>query len=94
MTGPLRGRSRLFYWIGGIIVVILLLVAFSSWIVKLLWLGNLGYEQVFWTIKETQFLLFFAALIVGLLYVIPNMYYLSKNISFSVSISGGRRLET
>jgi uncharacterized membrane protein (UPF0182 family) len=89
MTGPLRGRSRLFYWVGGIIIVILLLVAFSDWIVKLLWLNNLGYEQIFWTIKETQFLLFFAALIVGLLYVIPNMYYLSKNISF-VSINLGR----
>ncbi|HYW33799.1 MAG TPA: UPF0182 family protein, partial [Balneolaceae bacterium] len=92
MASTKNRRSKLLYWIGGITLVIILLAAFSNWIVKLLWLHNLGYQQVFWTIKDTQFLLFFGALIVALLYVIPNMYYLSKQIPYINLNLGGTPL--
>lgn len=70
------------YWILIPIFILLGLVGiFSDWIVELLWLENLGYSQVFWTIKITQTLLLGAALVVSLLYVLPNMKTLGNNFS-------------
>jgi uncharacterized membrane protein (UPF0182 family) len=82
-------RKKILYGIGAFIIFILLVAAFSHWIVKWYWLKNLGYQHIFWAIKETQFLLFIVAFVVGLLYVIPNMYYLSKHVA-SISINLGR----
>lgn len=56
----------------------LILSGFSDWIVEWLWLENLGYEQVFWTIRITQILLFTGALVVALCYVLPNMNALGR----------------
>ncbi len=67
-------------WIGVAVLVIILTAAFSDLIVKWLWLDGLGYEQVFWTIKGTQFLLFFCSLAVALIYVLANVYFLTKKI--------------
>lgn len=65
-----------------VIVGILILVGiFSDWIIEWLWLDNLGFDQVFWTIKTTQFLLLAGALVVSLLYILPNMHFLAKNFS-------------
>jgi uncharacterized membrane protein (UPF0182 family) len=75
-----RNRSKLLYWAGFITLFIIIIGAFSEWIVEWLWLDSLGYTQVFWTIKGTQFALFLGALIVSLAYILPNMYYLSKRL--------------
>ena len=64
-----------------ILLVIVLIGIFSDWIIEWLWLDNLGYEQVFWTIKVTQALLLGSALIAALLYVIPNMKVLGDKFS-------------
>lgn len=78
MNKLLQGTLKSRIWIALIILVGLLTAAFSDWIVEWLWLDSLGYEQVFWTIKETQFLLLGGALAVALLYVLPNMHFLAK----------------
>ncbi len=74
----LRGKSKSRIWLILAALIVFLVAAFSDWIVEWLWLEKLGYEQVFWTIKETQFLLLGGALFVSLLYVLPNMHYFSK----------------
>ncbi len=89
MASSNKGRSRLLFWVGIITFFIILTAAFSDWIVEWLWLESLGYDQVFWTIKGTQFLLFFGALIVSLLYVLPNLYFLSKRIPY-IDLNLGR----
>ncbi len=75
-----RGRPKILLWIGIIGFLIILLAVFSDLIVKYLWLDGLGYEQIFWTIKGTQFLLFFAALAVALIYAGTNVRFLTKNV--------------
>lgn len=60
------------------LVALFLLGGFSDWIVEWLWLDNLGYEQVFWTIKITQALLLIGALTIALAYVLPNMSIIGK----------------
>ncbi|HLR76296.1 MAG TPA: UPF0182 family protein, partial [Balneolaceae bacterium] len=71
-----------------IVAVVVVLIIFSDWIVELLWLDNLGYRDVFWTIKGTQVSLFIGALIVSLIYMIPNMNRLARNFRF-MSFSHG-----
>lgn len=65
-------------WIITIIAVVVILGILSDWIVEWLWMASLGYDQVFITIKETQFLLFFIAFIISLLVTMPNMHLLAK----------------
>ncbi len=74
-------RGLYWWWIAiPIIILIVLIGAFSDWIVRLLWLKNLDYEQVFWRIKETQFSLLIGALIISGAYLITNLRYLAHNI--------------
>jgi len=73
------GSSRnLFRIVITVILALLLLGALTDWIIEWLWLGNLGYEQIFWTIKITQTILLVCSLAVALFYVLPNMHFLSK----------------
>ncbi len=73
--------SKLLRIVIPVLVLIALIGAFTGWIVEWLWLDNLGYDQVFWTIKTTQALLLICSLVVALLYVLPNMNRLAKNFS-------------
>lgn len=73
-------KSKLFWWIGILIFIMVILAVFSDLIVKYLWLDGLGYSQVFWKIKGTQFILFFVALIVALLYIGVNIRFITKGI--------------
>lgn len=75
------GSSKLFRIIIPLLLIILGVGIFSDWIIEWMWLDNLGYDQVFWTIKITQALLLLAALVVALLYVLPNMGKLGKKFS-------------
>ncbi|MGK7369221.1 MAG: UPF0182 family membrane protein, partial [Candidatus Halalkalibacterium sp. M3_1C_030] len=96
MNKLLQGKSSIRIWIGLILLAGFLIAAFSDWIVEWLWLGSLGYEQVFWTIKGTQFLLLGGALLIALAYILPNMHFLakqSKYINFSQSPLGQLNLE-
>lgn len=96
MNKLLQGKGKSRFWIGIIVAAAFLIAAFSDWIVEWLWLGSLGYEQVFWTIKGTQFLLLGGALLVALIYILPNMHFLanqSKTINFSQSPLGQLKLE-
>ncbi|MDZ7693580.1 MAG: UPF0182 family protein [Balneolaceae bacterium] len=78
MANQAVGFSKKQFIFGGIILLFLITLSFSDWIVEWLWLNQLGYEQVFVTIKTTQILLLCGALLVALLYVLPNMHYLAK----------------
>ncbi|MCW9706450.1 UPF0182 family membrane protein [Fodinibius salsisoli] len=60
------------------LISLFIIGGFSDWIVEWLWLDNLGYEEVFWTIKTTQALLLIGALVVALAYVLPNMSAIGK----------------
>lgn len=69
------------YWIIGVIILIFFLLGnFSDMIVKYLWLDELGYLGVFWTIKKTQLMLFLIALAVALIYIGLNVRYITKGI--------------
>jgi len=81
MSKAFPSSKRFYQALIPIIVLLILVGAFTDWIVEWLWLDNLGYEQVFWTIKVTQGLLLVAALVIALLYVIPNMKLLAKKFS-------------
>lgn len=78
MSNNFGSKRNIFRIVATLILALLLVGAFTDWIIEWLWLGNLGYAQVFWTIKATQAILLVCALAVALLYVLPNMHFLSK----------------
>ncbi len=61
-----------------IIVPIILLMLFSSWIMEWLWLRELGYSDVFRVLKGTQALLFAGAFLISALYLLLNFRYLAR----------------
>ena len=96
MSNLLQGKGKSRVWLVLILIIGFLLASFSDWIVEWLWLDSLGYDQVFWTIKGTQFLLLGGALLVALLFIMPNMHFLAKQsrtIDFSQSPLGQLNLE-
>ena len=70
-----------------IVIPLFLLSVSSSWIVELLWLSELGYASVFWTLKGTQISLIVAAFFVTALYLIPNFRKIASNLSH-LSLAG------
>jgi uncharacterized membrane protein (UPF0182 family) len=81
MNNSSRPSGKIFWFIIPFFLLITIIGGFTDWIVEWLWLDNLGYEQVFWTIKTTQALLLLGSLVIALLYVIPNMRMLGKQFS-------------
>jgi len=75
------GSSKLFRFLIPLLLIVVLIGVFSDWIIEWLWLDNLGYDQVFWTIKITQALLLISSLVVAMIYVLPNMGKLGKKFS-------------
>lgn len=76
------GLSKKAFWvIIPLLIAVAIIGGFTDWIVEWMWLDNLGYDQVFWTIKITQALLLIGSLAVALLYVLPNMSILGKKFS-------------
>lgn len=73
--------SRLFQILLGIVGVILttLLVA-PDLVVEYLWLGELGYSEVFWTIRTTQVVLFLIVFAVAGLFFGGNFHLLLRRI--------------
>jgi hypothetical protein len=76
--------------VAAIVVCIALLVVASGWIQKELWMRQLGYAGVFWTLLSLQWELFCAAFVVAFLYVWINLRFAAgKVIAF-----GERDLES
>ncbi|MDX1636753.1 MAG: UPF0182 family protein [Balneolaceae bacterium] len=79
MANNLNSTIKKQIGIGAVLLLVLVIISLSDWIMEWLWLDNLGYEQVFITIKTTQVLLLGGALVVALLYVLPNMHVLARH---------------
>jgi len=63
-----------------IIVPLILLSISSSWIMEWMWLNELGYSQVFWTLRTTQVLLIVGAFLISALYLVPNFRYIAEQL--------------
>jgi len=61
-------------------LVLTVLLFFPGLIVEYLWMGELGYEGVYWTILSTQTLLFFFVLAIASIYFGANFYWLVQKI--------------
>lgn len=75
-----RKKSIIYWQIGIVLFIIIVLTSFSDLIVEYLWLDGLGYSQVFWKIKETQSLLFLGAFLIALGYIGGNIRFITKDI--------------
>jgi uncharacterized membrane protein (UPF0182 family) len=80
----------------GAIAVIAILAFVPSWIQKWLWMRQVGYSGVFWTLFSVRWELFGAAFVVALLYLWINLRVAAKNGStFRVSsLTGESALAT
>ena len=68
-------------------IVLIALVAFiPGWIQKWLWMRQLGYAGIFWTIWSVRWELFAAAFVVALLYLGINLRLAQRN---GAAFSGG-----
>lgn len=77
-----KGKKNNFLtWLIIIVLIIVLVRVLPGLTVEWLWLDNLGFSSVFWKIKGAQFLLLSAAFILALIYILPNLRLLSKNVS-------------
>lgn len=73
--------SRIVQTLLGILGVVLTVLLFApGLVVEYLWMGELGYSGVFWTIRGTQVLLFALVFVVTGLYFGGNFYWLVRNI--------------
>ncbi len=61
------------------VVFILLLTVISGWIQKGLWMREVGYSGVFWTLLFLQWKLFCAAFVVALLFLWINLRFAMRN---------------
>ena len=73
-------RKRILWIVGLVILALIVLGTFSDWITEWLWLKQLDYSQVFWTIKRTQILLLVLAFVVTVTYVGLNLRVLGKQL--------------
>ena len=91
-----RPRRPLGLVIIGAISVIAILAIVPNWIQKWLWMRQVGYSGVFWTLFSVRWELFGAAFVVALLYLWINLRVAAKNGStFRVSsLTGESALAT
>ncbi len=69
--------SRLIRLVIFIAIPLFLLSITSSWIFEWMWMRELGYAQIFWTLRSTQVILTSAAFLVAGLYLVYNFRYLA-----------------
>jgi uncharacterized protein len=79
-------KRRVFRWgrtlkliLVAVVVLLVLLVVISGWIQKWLWMRQLGYTDVFWTLLSVRWELFCVAFVVALLYLWINLRVVAKN---------------
>jgi len=70
-----------------ILLPVLLLTLSSGWIMEWLWMKQIGYAGVFWTLRVTQLILITTAFIFSAIYLVYNFRYLANQIS-GASFSG------
>lgn len=71
-----------------IIAVPLVLLSISStWIFEWMWLDELGYSQIFWTLRGTQVILTLGAFLIAAVYFTFNFRYLAKQLRY-VNLGG------
>jgi hypothetical protein len=73
-----RGRQLKLIMVAAV-VLIALLVVISGWIQKGLWMQQLGYTGVFWTLLALRWELFCVAFVVALLYLWINLRLAARN---------------
>jgi hypothetical protein len=73
---PMRGAIA---GVLAVIVAIAFLVFISSWIQKWLWMREVGFTGVFWTLFSVQWKLFCAAFVVVFLYLWINLRLAARN---------------
>lgn len=66
-------------WLAIILILLIISLGFTDWIVKLLWLKQLGYQDVFWTIKFAQIGLMVSAFVISVLFIGINLRILAKH---------------
>ena len=76
--GIFRRGSPLNLMIFGTILVVAFLAIISGWIQKWLWMRQVGYSGVFWTLFSVRWGLFGAAFVVALLYLWINLRVAAK----------------
>ncbi len=65
--------------IAAAVVLIVLLAVIAGWMQKWLWMQQLGYTGVFWTILSVKWALSCAAFVVALLYLWINLRFAARN---------------
>ena len=85
--GIFRRWRLLKFIIAAAFVLIALVAVIPGWIQKWLWMRQLGYVGVFWTIWSVRWELFAAAFVVALLYLGINLRFAQRN---GAALSGGK----
>ena len=68
--------------IAAVVVLIALLAIVPGWVQKWLWMRQVGYAGVFWTVLSVRWELFAAALVVAILYLGINLRRALRNAAF------------
>ena len=79
--------SRLIKLFLFIAVPLILLSISSSWIFEWMWLNELGYSRIFWTLRGTQLALIVGAFIIAAAYFVLNFRYLAGQLQ-NVNLHG------
>src|SRR6056297_1799590 len=66
-----------------ILIPLVIITISSSWIMEWLWLREVGYVQIFWTLRITQLVLIVTGFAVAGIYLVLNFRYLAKQIRFA-----------
>lgn len=97
ITGnPLRIGRRYRLAIAGAISIIAILAFIPGWIQKWLWMRQVGYSGIFWTLFSVRWGLFGAAFVVALLYLWINLRIAARNgpTSSTPGLTSGSALAT
>ncbi|PKD43552.1 UPF0182 family protein [Rhodohalobacter barkolensis] len=70
-----------------IAIPLFILTLSSSYIFEWLWLSEVGYSQIFWTLRGTQVVLTLLAFIIASLFFIPNFRFLAEQLK-NANLSG------
>ncbi len=73
-------KKKVYLWIAIIVLLFIVIGGLSGLIVEYLWFGGLGYQNVFWTIRLNEMILFLITFAVVLGYVGVNFRIISKEI--------------
>ena len=76
-------NTRLLKIIGFVAIPLIILSISSSWIFEWMWLSELGYTQIFWTLKGTQISLVVLSFLAASVYFVVNFRYLAGQLQYA-----------